>query len=827
MKTDDIFEALTDIDDKFIANAHPTDDADQIMVAAPAPKKPLWKTLVPAAACLVVLCAAGAFGAKYYTERLRSDPSESGSASFSQLGVGTQKVTKIDIPDDGSEVGFTMEEFPAYNFKVSNKSVTSVFTTFEMDIVVENSIFDGRIYVDDLYLADLNGDGMREICASGYDINLDQIIMVSDFADGLKCNTETGSVIVDDTTNGTLYVFPSNYMDFAYTLTNFGYSLAEEDGVLKVVKTVLELNSESDVPEELSREPLTLDMMTRIDKAAYFEKINVPDSLDGENKFVMEEFPGYSFTATHNSVLLSGYKMNIAAALIIGGDTLEDLYLCDLNGDGRRELCATVRNDGIRSVEVVDFAESYCGWTKCYTLQGDRYNEYYLGANGEALMFAHAEQYGSDRLVSSTQLSLDMMTPILSQKYSQEFSYNAIVATKIDAEKKFKLVEFPDKTFEITKHSIVMSDVTNPDAMIRPVISGIDYYLADLNGDGEREICCWGSIGSGIVSSYITVYDIANDEFYYLKGERPSDKWQSLDVKDGVLYAVTSEYLNEDKEISREPLSLDILEKVTRSDTAFEEIPLYIDQIFTVEDFPGFSFTVDTTYDYTKFSFGWGSNGISNHVNSVYLYDIDGDGKREIAMNCPFVGNGCIRVYGFMDNGEIGEAVYFEDGGCWLNGGEDGTLMYYTNDKIEPFKFSKSDLKPTLAQGYSYQLLDWDHSLDFSGIAPMFNVYDMTIKERTLKIECNDELLFDSGIQLIDLYTIPDKDDRSLILVFTTEYDGGTVSAIKISENDVAKIHHFEKGVTLKPTADELLLVSADGSEEPFKFPETGSQTLQ
>lgn len=820
MKTDDIFEAITDIDDKFIAEARPVDfNDDQPVVVYPAPKKPLWKTLVPIAACLTVICAAAAFGVKYFKERPRSETSSGGG-----VVVSAQSVSRIDIPNDGSDTEFTMDEFPAFDFKVSNKAVMSVFTTFEMDIVVENSIFDGRIYIDDLYLADLNGDGMREICASGYDINLDQIIMVSDFADGLKCNTETGSVIVDDTTNGTLYVFPPNYMDFEYTLTNFGYSLAEEDDVLKVVKTVLELNSESDVPEELSREPLTLDMMTRIDKAAYFEKINVPVSLDGENKFVMEEFPGYSFTATHNSVLLSGYKMNIVATLIIGGDTLEDLYLCDLNGDGRRELCATVLNNGAKCVEVVDFSEYYCGGTKWYTLQGDRYNSYYLGRDSKTLIISHAEQYGSDRLVSSTQLSLDMMTPILSQKFSQEFSNNEIVATKIEAEKKFKLAEFPDKTFEITKHSIVMSDVTTPDAMIRPVISGIDYYLADLNGDGEREICSWGSFGSGLDYRYIEVYDIANDE-HYVKNAEVMKELFSLDLKDGVLYAVTSEYhTDEDKEISREPLLLDILEKVTRSDTAYEEIPLYIDQIFTVEDFPGITFMVNTNNECPMLCFGWGSEGVSDNVNRAFLYDLDGDGKREICLNCPFVGNGLIRIYGFMDNGEPGCAEYYENGGCWLSGAGDGTLEYYTNDKIEPFKFSKSDLKPAFARNYTCQLLGWDHSLDFSDIAPVFSVYDISIKDRILEIKCNDKVLFDSGIQLIDLYSISDKENHSLILVFTTEYDGGTVSALKISEKDVAKVHHFEKGVTLKPTTDALLIVNADGSEEPFKFPENADQ---
>lgn len=815
MKTDDIFEAITDIDDKYIAEARPVGFNDeQPVVVYPAPKKPLWKTLVPIAACLTVICAAAAFGVKYFKERPRSETSSGGG-----VVVSAQSVSRIDIPNDGSDTEFTMDEFPAFYFKVSNKAVMSVFKTPpEYDIVIENSLFDEKIQILGLYLADLNGDGKRELCASVYDGHKGHGIMVNDFADELKNDKETQATTVDNSTNGTLYTLPSDSM--------VEYALAEEDGVLKAVKTEWQPGYASTIPNELSREPLTLDMMTRIAKVTEFKVIPIPQN-DTRKNFCMEEFPKYVFTATHNSVFLNGFEMNAVDVPIISGDSIEDLYLCDLNGDGRRELCATVRNNGIRSVEVVDFSEYYCGNDKWYTLQGTRYNEYYLGGRqGDALMFAHAEQYGSDRLVSSTQLSLNMMTPILSQKFSQEFSNNAIVATKIEAEKKFKLAEFPDKTFEITKHSIVMSDVTNPDAMIRPVISGIDYYLADLNGDGEREICCWGSIGSGIVSSYITVYDIANDEFYYLKGERPSDKWQSLDVKDGVLYAVTSEYLNEDKEISREPLSLDILEKVTRSDTAFEEIPLYIDQIFTMDDFPGITFMVNTNNECPMFHFGWGSESVSENVNRVFLYDIDGDGKREIALNCPFVGNGIIRIYGFMDNGEMGCAEYYENGGCWLNEGENGTLMYYTNDKIEPFKFSKSDLKPTFARNYSYELLGWDHILDCTETLPALDAYDVKINNRTIKIKHNGEQIFDSGIWLQDLYSIPDKENNSVVLIYITEGVGGNegmVGAVKLSEKN-AERYDFEKGVSIKPTTDALLIVNADGSEEPFKFPENADQ---
>lgn len=812
MKTDDIFEAITDIDDKFLEEAQPTDfNDDRPVIARPAPRKPLWKTLVPIAACIAVLCAAGTLGVKYFKNRPRSETSEGSNASFSQLGASTQKVSRIEIPEDGSEVRFTMDEFPAFDFRASNNSVWSVLkTTPETDAVFENSLFlfHKNARVQDIYLADLNGDGKREICATVYEAEKGQSIMVCDFADGLN---EEGTVV--DTIANSLYSLPSMAWEYEY-------ALAAEDGILKAVKTEWHLPPVSTAPKELSRESLTLDMMVRINASYEFKEVTVP--LPGaRNDFVMEEFPDYNFTATYEGVLLNAYMMNAVDVAIIRGDPMENLFLCDLNGDGRRELCATVVNDGVRSVDVIDFAND-----KWYRLQGKAREEYYLekeaylDTGNEHLMSVFREDNGDCCLETHDPLSLDKMMPVLSNT----------ALTKLENEKQFKMAEFPDKTFEIIDGKIVMDDINAPEGTMRnSVVGGIEYYLTDLNGDGKREICTWNSIGSGIVSTYLNVYDIANNERYVL-GCDVMKSVVSLDVQDGVLYAVTSEYYpDSDKEISREPLTLDIMKKLTKTDTAYEEIPLFIDQTFTKEDFPGVKFTVDTSTEVPTFRFGWESSSIANNVNRVFLYDADGDGKREICLNCPFAGNGIIRVYSYMDNGEMGCAVYYEDGGCWLGEGENGTPEYYTNDKIEPFKFSKSDLKPTFAQSYSYELLGWDHTLDFSEIAPVFGTYNISIKDRTLKIngisaDSENDVLFDSGAQLSELYTMYDKEERTLTFVFTCEVTGN-VSALKVSERKTAEIYHYEKGVTLKPTKDELLIVNPDGSEEPFKFPEN-SDTL-
>lgn len=722
------------------------------------------------------------------------------------LEAARPKLEKISIPEDGSEVKFTMEEFPAFSFVVSNYYVKGVLkTTIETDIKVDYDLFGGYLEINDLYLADLNGDGKREICATIYEEEKGNSILVCDFAGGLEYNGD-GSVVVD-TIECPLYVLSAEAHEYEYRL-------AEEDGVLNAVKTEWHLPPVSSAPKELSREPLTLDMMEKmtVRKAASYELKEITIPLPrARNEFVMEEFPDYGFTATYKGVLLNGYDMNAVDVSIISGDEIENLFLCDLNGDGKRELCATVINDGVKSVEVVDFANDQ--W---YKLQSTAQSKYSISVEDEQLILTSATfgVNGESLLEGHDPLSLDLMIPVIPNRN----------LTKLEDNKWFTLAEFPDKTFELIDGHIVMDDINAPVGTMRnSVIGGIEYYLTDLNGDGKREICAWGSNGSGIEYRYIVVYDIANDE-RYVKSGKAFENLIKIAAKDDVLYFVTSEYHPYDKEISREPLTLDLLDKVSKPDSAYEEIPLFIDQTFTKEDFPGVEFTVDTSTEWATFSFRWEGSSIANNVDRVYLYDADGDGKREICMRCAFAGNGIVRVYGYMDNGEIGCAAYYEDGGCWIDPAEDGTLTYCTNDGFEPFKFSKSDLRPSLDQGYSYEEMGSNRTLDIRKIAPLFQNYDISITDCTMKISYNDKMLFDSGAQLSELYTMYDKNEPSLTLVFA-DAETGNVTAIKFMQIRNVQIYHYENGVTLRPTAYELHIVNPDGSEEPFKFPEN-SETL-
>ena len=124
----------------------------------------------------------------------------------------------------------------------------------------------------------------------------------------------------------------------------------------------------------------------------------------------------------------------------------------------------------------------------------------------------------------------------------------------------FTLPEFPDVKFTWDTLNIVSVKDGEKTALFwgMPIWS---VYLADLNGDGKREICSTVSIGSGIVDERIIVYDYANGELYELQ-DRFYHNYR-VELKNGILY-YTETPERADGEERSEPLTLDIMTKPER-----------------------------------------------------------------------------------------------------------------------------------------------------------------------------------------------------------------------------------------------------------------------
>lgn len=82
-------------------------------------------------------------------------------------------------------------------------------------------------------------------------------------------------------------------------------------------------------------------------------------------------------------------------------------------------------------------------------------------------------------------------------------------------------------------------------------------YLADLNGDGLREIASCASLGSGIIDERIYVYDYSSKQLYVLKNRMKSDF--TLFMNNGEVWVRESKYASDDV-ISERKLALSEME---------------------------------------------------------------------------------------------------------------------------------------------------------------------------------------------------------------------------------------------------------------------------
>lgn len=702
MRTDDIFEALTDIDDRFIESARPLEQYDdsQPMIIKPAPKRPLWKTVVPAAACAAVVVAGGVIGVKYLRgHNWNTSVSEGTPAAFKEYWYPDE--AKYIVREDIEYLGFGyvlkpntgLSMYDAYaNYAESYDKLAA-----KSDLIVSGTFIDAIHQTSDS--EEIFCDGDKLIMSYNWlevdsvikgEINAGDVLTIGQNStiNSANGNDDKYSVFTCDQLSpmfkGDKWIYflkreengtfsPVNGPQGRYPLPNHTNRFVTWDGTANKLDKFSTYENIAPARDEIYERVLR---EFGFDSADY-PKIKQIGVMDDANTFAMPEFPDYDFKASRAMVWADyfgeyGDIMDVFVFKAPDGGRLENLILADLNNDGKRELCATISENGVCSAVVRDFENGVT-----YTMAGSKTQEYILEIRDNAL-YVNTKKYESIDLITTTPslLRLEMM-----------------------------ITDKPDKQFT--------------------------------------------------------------------------------------------------------------------------EITLDTDRTFALPDFEGFEFNVDMIDDHTQFRFNWrkGSLGSANPVNNVYLCDLDGDGKREIILNCRFVGDGCIRVYGFMDNGELGEALYFENGGCQL-AESDGKLNYKANNSGErPFDFSRSDLKPMFAQSYSCEILDWGHTLDFSDVlSPELAEYNITISDRTLKIDYNGELTFDSGHKLSELYTMPDKENNSLVFVFTYEEDG-TVGALKISE-EPAKLYHFEENIALKPANDALYIVHEDGTEEPFGFPDEKAQII-
>ena len=272
--------------------------------------------------------------------------------------------------------------------------------------------------------------------------------------------------------------------------------------------------------------------------------------------FTMPEYPGVTFRLCGNTESPSQIDYIIATKgdetiPVMDGMPVMNLFLCDLNGDGKRELCCEV-NSGSGYMRCFVAVCNYANQSTYMLGQEGRF-DYVLRMEGAKLTADCYTRRGGPhptlveglKPLSSGRISLvgqqllyipklnisDSTVPVTTpQPDTQPSTGNTIpVVSAGPAEavfgvsgpgqvgQTFTVPEFPGVTFRLEGKEEFPRQIERVTATQNgktltllngwPSINNL--ILCDLNGDGYRELCVSVTYGSGITDNHVEVYDYA------------------------------------------------------------------------------------------------------------------------------------------------------------------------------------------------------------------------------------------------------------------------------------------------------------------------------
>jgi hypothetical protein len=261
-------------------------------------------------------------------------------------------------------------------------------------------------------------------------------------------------------------------------------------------------------------------------------KIENPGS---SKELELNEFPGTVFLWTPSKLTATDENGNILLIPPMFTQMIWNIYLADLNGDGLPEFCATI-NVGSGFIDERIYVYDYAA-KKSYELSDRFHHNYSLSLKEGKLLATQKDTRG--QVITTGKLAIvDEELLILPEikPFQPRMWFNRRIGNPGNS-LDLVLDEFPSTVFRWTQ---VPNKFTATDADGEKELSYgwpgpiSSIYLADLNGDGLPEFCTIVSVGSGMVSGHIFVYDYAAKKVYELS-DRPLS--YSLSIKGGKLFA--------------------------------------------------------------------------------------------------------------------------------------------------------------------------------------------------------------------------------------------------------------------------------------------------
>lgn len=560
MKSEDLFEALTDIDDDLIYKAKAAqlkdtktdeDYAEPTFITVTKRKFP-WKAAACAAVAVIAAVSAGAAVLQNGNIAL---PSQQGGMGGEDIVLKSAEYPpEAKYVYDGDFFELTLEiageaDRKGYDLydTIERDSDLVVYGTFTDDA---HQIFDPKIArdvfnpyenlysynkfrIDKVIKSDGNiKEGDEIIIAQDYAVYGSQLMTTSGLTPMIKgdkwfyCLTKSG--------DSSTYYYATGDTDGRYSsfdaLPQHDYTRSfDSPGIFDnndYKKNIHEL-----VYERYLNENFIPDVSHLVN---YLDEMS-GDMFDTTKAFEIPEFPGVYF-------VWSAYELRAvkdgAEEVLYGGMPIWDLHLADLNGDGKREICSTVSiGSGIIDNRIIaaDYANN-----EVYQLS-DRGNYDYMisttftdeqnRSHEQQGLYYVKEKYNSS--VSPTvsdgegsMLTLDIMKKINDESEKEPIAFpnpecildlndggNTVGWDETFA---FTMTEFPEAEFKWISSEKLEVTVNGKSITLYSGNPIWDIYLYDLNGDGKREICSDISVGHEGADHRIAVFDYENGEHYEL-----------------------------------------------------------------------------------------------------------------------------------------------------------------------------------------------------------------------------------------------------------------------------------------------------------------------
>lgn len=621
MKSENLFEILTDIDDKFVDTAY-SEQKPELSVRSQELR--VNKRRFPwgiAAACLTACIATGtviAISANRNGLTWNTNPNTTSTKAECVFRANDYDSTEIGE----TYCEFTMDEYPDLAFRVTRQSGALGGPTL---CCVEDNVEYRLISGYEIFLCDFDGDGEREICAN-YSIGsgiVVEYVTGYDPKDSLLYTYNAG----DD-------VFQSRFImvdDELKIQVSAEMWLSDEDEIrpLELVKTgkLLVDNSVVEYGDELN-------ISVNPSKFEYNVGENIPVDVEVTN---VSGKPIYLWTG-YEAMYNDGTSDEEKPYIIDGDITRNDVSLYNKSrpfaGDSAIGTIRLEQNETYSArlnFEATAGENTPVGMYQGTIFMSTCYDHDYDSAKNYELKFPIRIIEADDSNVPNQSKVTEIYTENSGKELPFDFTIDELgeLAFCIDKDKNIFRYSAPNM-------NIFGWGVFSDKVYVRSV------YLCDLNEDGIRELIAAVTNENGEKS--VRAYDFGNKkEYEYNEKNSPRGEYDSLTIKNGSLYLCT-----EDGSDS-EQLRLNIMKPITNvnslpteeiyTENSGKKLPL----VFKLNEFsemgvkislnpdlntPGYldiCLVNTTTGDEARKLFTY-----TSVIKEVYAADLDGDGHREI-----------------------------------------------------------------------------------------------------------------------------------------------------------------------------------------------------